>query len=294
MRMVIAAGVVCRAEPKPTAQTVYEYNLGDLIAVAKESQDGGTAWYFDQWHVSRESPSCWIYGPLTTEWRQSDEQAALLAAADHTLDHPQEARFEDYVAVEDLLSEYSSVVASSGLLQFRKLSLIKQATSRDDAHGRQLNNQPLKKSWILSHGDVVFYFEPDDRWYIQPEPYWSLYGKYKQAPWAEDLAWAAAQVQIPSDECYARCILDKIDRTYLQYWTRYPRGSKVSEALAEATPMATYAASLACSDTDPAYSVPRPILEKFRSSLAHVTAPAKLSLLASVGDIERKCSPDQR
>ena len=293
MRMVIAAGAVCRAEPNPTAQTVHKYNLGDLIAVAKEAPDGGMAWYFDQWHVSRESTSCWIYGPLTTEWRQSDEQAALLAAVDHTLDHPKEARFEDYVAVENLLTQYSSVVASSGLLQFRKLTLINQGTSRDDAHGRQLNDQPLKKSWILSHGDLVFYFDPDDRWYLRPEPYWSLYEKYKQAPWAEDLAWAAAQVQIPSDECYAACVLDKIDRTYLQYWTRYPKGSKISQALAEAVPLAKYAASLACSDPDQDFAVPRPVIEKVRNSLADVTAPGKPSLLKYVDDIEQKCYPDR-
>jgi hypothetical protein len=293
MRMVIATGVVCREEPNATARTVHEYNLGDLVAVAKESRPGGTIWYLDQWQLSGESPSCWIYAPLTTAWEQSNQEAALLAVVDHLLLHPKEGQFEDYAAVENLLTRYSSVVASSGLLQFRELALINQAISRDDAYGRFLDKEPLKKSWILSHGDLLVYFDPDDRWYIRPESYWSLYEKYKQASWAEDLAWAAAQMEIPSDECYASCVLDKIDRTYSQYWTRYPKGSKVSEALAEATPLAKYAASLACSDPDSDFSVPRPVLEQFRNSLVDVTAPGKRSLLKYVDDIEQKCYPDQ-
>jgi hypothetical protein len=286
--MVIAADAVCRSEPNVSAAKVHSYQLGDLAIVTKESQEDGTVWYFDS--------SCWIYGALTTEFSESNPEPSALALIDHLLQRPNEARFEDYVMVENKLTEFpfASVVRSSGLLQFRKLTLVKQAVSRNDLRGRTVAKDPLKKAWVLLHGDLVFYFDPDDGWFVRPEAYWDLYEKYKQEPWAEDLAWTAAQLPIPSDECYADCVLGKIDRTFLQYWTRFPKGSKVSQALTEATPMAKYAVDLACSRNDTDFSVPRPLLEKIRTSLAGVTAPEKRQLLDYLAQIEQKCYPDQR
>jgi hypothetical protein len=289
-RIVIASGVACRAEPSATAQKINTYGLGAFVTATMESEVDGATWYF----VTAKSPSCWIFGPLTTEWH-SDRQPMLLAVVDHLLSHSTEARFEDYVAVENLLTESSEVVASSGLLQFRKLELINQALSLKDVSGPSLEEDPLKKAWVLSHGDLVFFFDPDAAWYIRPDAYWSLYEKNKNAPWAEELAWTAAEIGIPSDECYSACVLDKIDRKWLQYWTRYPHGSKIKEALEQATPPAKYAADLACYDpSEPDYSVPRQILDKMRSSLADVTETGKIPFLQYIDGIERKCFPEQR
>ncbi len=291
LRIIIASGVVCRAQPYPLAERVFTYKLGDLVGVTKETSEGGTLWYFDQWRVSGQSPSRWIYGPLTTEFKESDPEPALLAVTDHVLQRPNESRFEDYVAVENLLAEarFSSVVRSSGLLQFRKLNLLNQALSREDARGRMFDRDPLKKAWVLSHGDLVYYFDPDDQWHVRPAAYWSLYEQYQQAPWAEDLASTAAQLFVPSDECYANCLLDKIDKTLLQYWTRYPKGSAIGQALTKATALAKSAADLACLDKNADYSVPRSLLDKIRISLQEVVAPEKRQLLGYLDQIERKC-----
>jgi hypothetical protein len=296
LRMVIAAGVVCRTQPSQSAEKVYAYKLGDLAGVSKETQQDGAYWYFDQWRISGQSPACWIYGPLTTEFVESDPELALLAVIDHVLLRPAEARFEDYVAVENLLAEprFSSVVKTSGLLQFRKLDILNQAVSREDARGRTLDRDPLRKAWVLSHGDLVYYFDPDDQWHVRPAAYWSLYEKYQQAPWAEELAATAAQLFIPGDECYANCLLDKIDKTFLQYWTRYPKGSAIGPALTKASALAKSAADLACLSKETDYSVPRSLLAKIRISLQEVAAPEKRQLLRYLDHIERKCYPNQR
>ena len=248
-------------------------------------------WFFDQWRVSGQSPSCWVYGPLTTEFVRSNPVPALLTVTDHVLQRQNEARFEDYVAVENLLSEarFDSVVHSSGILQFRKLSIINQAISREDARGQVLDREPLKKAWVLAQGTLVLYFEPADEWLMRPEAYWNLYEQYKQEPWAEDLAWAAAQLQIPGDECYANCLLERIDKTFLQYWSRYPNGYAVNQSLIEAARIAQAAAGVACLDKDTDYSVPRPILDKIRKSLVGVPAPQKNQVLEYIDQIERRC-----
>jgi hypothetical protein len=157
-----------------------------------------------------------------------------------------------------------------------------------------LDADPLKKAWVLSHGDLVYYFDSDDQWHVRPAAYWSLYREYQQAPWAENLASTAAQLFIPSDECYANCLLDKIDKTFLQYWTRYPQGSAIGPALRKAAAMAKSAANLACLDKNTTYSVPRSLLDKLRISLQDVTAPEKRQLLRDLDLIERKCYSNQR
>jgi hypothetical protein len=296
-RLVIATGVVCRAQPNVSARQVYSYKLGDTVGATDESKDEkGMPWFFDQWRISGQLPSCWVYGPLTTEFVRSNPAPALLALVDHVLQRQSEARFKDYVAVENLLSEtpFDSIVRSSGILQFRKLSIINQAISREDAGGHVLDREPLKKAWVLAHGTLVSYFEPGDEWVMRPEAYWNLFEQYKQEPWAEDLAWAAAQLNIPGDECYAYCLLERIDKTFLQYWSRYPNGYAVSQSLIEAARIAKGAADVACFDKGTDYSVPRPVLEKIRNSLVEVIAPQKSQLLEYIDQVERKCYSAQK
>jgi hypothetical protein len=172
-RMVITTDAVCRVAPDASAAVDYSYMLGDIVHATKEALAAGARWYFDIWHIKGEAPSCWIDGALTAEFSPSNPEPALMAVVDHVLQHPDKARFEDYIAVENLLSgpAYSPVVISSGLLQFRKLSLINQAISRDDASGELLGRDPLKKAWVTSHGNLVIYYGPDGRWYILPEKY---------------------------------------------------------------------------------------------------------------------------
>ncbi len=57
--------------------------------------------------------------------------------------------------------------------------------------------------------------------------------------------------------------------------------------------MAKYAVDLACSSNDTEFSVPRPLLEKIRTSLPEVTAPEKRQLLDYLAQIEQKCYPDR-
>lgn len=295
-RMVIATDVVCRTRPEFSAPRAHTYQLGDIAGVTNESPREGGSWYFDQWRVSGQSPSCWVYGPLTTEFAESNPAPALLALMDHLLQRPNMARFEDYVATDNLLMEprFASAVMSSGLLQFRRLSLIEQAVSREDARGHMIDKDPLKKAWALSHKEVLYYFEIGDEWRIRPEAYWSLFEQYRKDPWAEDLAWAAAQLPLSGDECYAACLVERINKTFLQYWTRFPKGYAIDQALTKAAQIAQDAAAIACFDKDVNYSVPRPVLENVRNSLREITGPAKNRLLNDIDQIESKCYSEQK
>lgn len=291
LRMIIATNAVCRAEPSRAAAKVRPYQVGDLLSGdKKEIPKDGEAWYLDRWRMTSRSPDCWVYGPLTTEFVRTTPEPALLAVVDHILHRSDTPTFQEYVEVENLLltDSYSSVVRSSGLLQSGRLRIVERVVR--EATGRSIERDPLKKAWVLAHRDLLDYFDPDDAWYVRPDAYWSLYERHKQAPWAEDLAWAAAQLPIPSDECYANCVLDKVNRTFVQYWRRYPTGTYITPALAQATPLVNYATRLACSDRQSKESVDRDLLNTIRNSLAHVISPEKRELLASLDEIQRKCA----
>ena len=292
-RIVVASSTACRAQPDLSAMRVAVYEFGDVVEVFDESQVNGEAWYYER--------RCWIYGPLTTEIDSSIIEghglgAIGLAAADYLLQKATKVQFEDYVAAENLLLapiEDDQLLGEkkSGLLQFRRLNLVKAAIEVK-LSDQELYRNPWKKAWQLSHNEMVVYFDSDDRWYIRPEPYWAVYDQYPQEPWAEELAWTAAQLVMPSDECYADCVLGKVERTYLQYWRRRPNGVAIHEALKKALEEVRYAATEACPKEDPKnedYTVPRPLLDEFRKSLTGVSATEKQQLLTSIDQIERQC-----
>jgi hypothetical protein len=187
--------------------------------------------------------------------------------------------------VDNLLAyDFASALASSGLLQFRRLSIIERAVSLLSATGWVAEREPLKRAWLLSHPDLLKYFSPADSWFLQPETYWSLYDQHADALWAEELAWAAAQLHVPGDECYSYCTLQTVSRTLQQYWTRRPSGASINEAIGKAVPKAKYALQLACEEDS---YTPRAFLDQMRSSLADVTVQGKRDLLRLLDELEQ-------
>lgn len=118
------------------------------------------------------------------------------------------------------------------------------------------------------------------------EVFWRLYDRHRDSEAADVIAWEAAQAAVPSDECYADCVLDRILRTYARYWTERPHGLHVEEALARATDQAAYAADLGCEWSQPAAT--RDLLDRVRTSLERVNADQE-SLRRQLRAIEAAC-----
>ena len=282
--MVIGTNVVCRAQPSRNAPKVVTLRLGEIRGFSREARGDGGIWYFND----GGRLSCWVPGPLTAEFVADKPESALLAVADHILQRKDPVTFGEYVEAENLLlneSLFFSSLQSSGLLQFRRLQIVERVTKVPSALGRIVFMDPLKRAWFIAHRDNLRYFEPDDEWFIRPEPYWSLFEKNKDAAWAEELASFVALRVIPSDECYAECALSKIVQGPLQYWTRYPNGKSIHEALQKAISHATYAV-----ETSIYNAPPQPTLNEIRRSLANVTAPEKRRLLDLLDEADRKYS----
>jgi hypothetical protein len=293
VRMVIATYVACRAAPDVTSPVAVQYQLGDVFLSREHTTTTSGVWYLDTSRVpGSPSPGCWIHGDLTTEWL--DREQALLAAVNRMLDRTDTVPFEDFVAMDNLLQQTrpgahasSSVLASSPLLQLRRIQVLERATRAPGTSGREVRRDPLKTAWFLANQDILRFHEPAGSWVVTAEVFWQLHDQHSTAPIAEDMAWNAAQGSVPGDECDAVCVLDRLNRTYARYWAAYPRGQWVSDAIAEAQRQVEYGAEVGCFGGSGEEAVR--LAQLIRLTLRDVTVEGKQPILDSVAEIERRC-----
>lgn len=292
LRLIVVAGAACHTLPDPGSPIAERYHLGDVVGASKSTRGlGGRTWYFDAWRVKGISPTCWIPANATVPFSREHPEPGFAAVADRVLARGDSSSFETLVEAEDFLEEphpYAGVgespLATSGLLQFRRLQLIERAAELVDAH--ELEEAPLRRAWILAHHDVLLFFEPDARWFVPNENYWKIYDANPTASWAEELAWYAAQRSPPGDECDADCFLAMIRSGPQQYWTRLPSGRSTDKVLALATRLATQAIE-AIDEGAPTRSA----IAGVRNSLATVQTPSKQALLDRLTRLDRAVKP---
>lgn len=294
MHMVLDARTPCRTQPDTAARVVRVYDLGSIIDEERGAHLGTGNWLSTQSaYVSGPHPPCWVARASSVLLDPVHPESALLTLTERASASARTVPFLDLVAIENLLLErYASTLEQSGLLQFRRLLIVEKANAGLDA----LSRNPLEVAWVRAHGDVLAQDPFSSGAYGLAAPYWALYDRFKAAPWADEIAWHAAQLGRPTDECYSDCVLtSRILEGPMQYWLRLPQGANITAALALATKAAKYAADLACYDRTqrpPLQSdspVPPQMLDTIRNSLTLVPLEAKRALLDQLSMAEAKC-----
>jgi hypothetical protein len=292
LRLIVATGSTCHSRPDPGSPVAERYHLGDVVGASKSTRGlGGRIWYFDSWRVKGTSPTCWVPANLTVAFDRAHPESGFAAVAERVV-AGDSASIEMLTEAENLLVEPNpfdagigqSPIATSGLLQFRRLMLVERASRLVTAFSVQ--DAPLQRSWILAHRDVLAFAEPDAMWFVPNEHYWKIYDANVGAPWAEELAWHAAQRTPPGDECGADCFLGMIAYGPQQYWARLPNGRSIGKVLTLATKLADEA--IAGIDEEPPT---RPAIDSVRTSLANVRSPAKQALLDRLVRLDRAVKP---
>jgi hypothetical protein len=303
-RFVIDFGVTCHDSPDLSSRTGHAVPILGGHLVGRKAETDGTSWYFFANEVSTQNPSCWVYGPSTIETNPNDSLPSWLAMLDHQLGRT-DVRFDQYVQLDNLLSDpdrrqiYGDQnLAGSGLLRFKMLQLLELAISGREGDGIVVDADPLKKAWMLAHLALVDYFSPGGQWTVRAKPYWDLFERNRLAPWAEEVAWVASQHQRGTDDCDLDCVFRaQIIEGTLKYWSRFPRGAYIAEALKAPLDLMKYAANAVCSvrrsggpvqpeDMPVSYSV----AEEIRTSLVKVTHTGRLELLKYLDETEGNCS----
>jgi DNA-binding winged helix-turn-helix (wHTH) protein len=148
---------------------------------------------------------------------------------------------------------------------------------------------------IANHEDLVDHYNFGVRWYIPARHYWAAIDTDKTVDWADEVGWYAVGQPGDGDECMTGCTLDVIVAGPPRYWTRFPVGQHIADALGSGVKSAKYAAGLAGDDCKPSAfrervsEEIRTLTNEIRTSLAGLTRPEKLEILKSLDDIDRKC-----
>jgi hypothetical protein len=280
-RVVVETGVTCNVLPN-VKMTI---PLGMPIRSVTEVKEGGQTFYLGYPAMAPNS-RCRVFGPGTAVWHTAEPDSLLLSILDHALAR-KDATFEDLVEAENYLfktdARWKTAAGRdhvSGQLQFRWLQLISRAVGLEGFN----EDKALVESWILSHEGLLDRFQPSGEWSVPTAVFWHVFESNKAAPWSEELAWFVANLPVQHDECETTCILSGyIGDRILQYWTRFPSGPHIGEALTEASRSLQEVDPASCDKDD------LKLLVEIRSSLAKVTHPAKRGILKSLADIERVC-----
>ncbi len=141
LRLIVATGTTCHTLPDPGSPIAERYHLGDVIGASKSAKLGVRLYYYDSWRIKGISPTRWVTAYVTVPLSREHPESGFAAVAEHVLARGDSVSFETLVEAENFLIEpnhYSGAVesplATSGLLQFRRLQLIERAARRVDAH----------------------------------------------------------------------------------------------------------------------------------------------------------------
>lgn len=288
--------MACRAEPRTGAPVLRGRQPGYVFPVAdSDTDEGGATWYAD----NIPGGVCWVFGPLTIEEASPDE--VLLAVADHALSLGEETTFEHLVAVDNLIIERKRRMGRffrgapesvPPLVELRHLEVVARAARRSGLFMSQPRD-PLRLAWVLAHDDVVQYYEIGGGYGVGSEHFWDLYQRFSDTAQADAIAWTAAGALVPADECFTSCMLFILNRTFGRYWTTFPDGDHVAEALsvgAERVWLAsTYCALLLEGDPRADRESIRETIGPVRASLTDIDPRLAAPMESGLDDIERFC-----
>jgi hypothetical protein len=217
-------------------------------------------------------------------FEESTRMQAVLAIAERTLGLIPRPEFAHYVAVENLMREISPdpIENVSPLFALRYLEIVNEAGSVIPQRN-SLIFDPLAEAWFLRHQDQFAFHGLGNSWHLRPDVFWDLYERRQNTDEGDLLAWTAARRWWMGGECEGdpACIFSFIINGPMRYWTLFPDGAYISEALDRAIPWARSV------DLNLCYFGPPPlqVLAEVEASLDPVRSPEKDDLLGHLVDI---------
>lgn len=109
-------------------------------------------------------------------------------------------------------------------------------------------NKEPHRSFLKRNDKDIVYSEPAGEWYVRSDRFWNLQRKYKTLAIADQIAWTAAENQLPGEcEGYIPCYLSVVRMTYGEYLTLYPKGKYSRKAVQQTVVFLGYMADDAVS-----------------------------------------------
>ena len=226
---VISPGVTCRAEPSRMSRGYALLGLDEHFTTDRaDTVAAGEAW------VSVSNSECWVPRAETASLDAGDH---VLAIADRFLTSGEVRTLDHSLRVYNVLGSrhrgYREIVDGSAVLSLRRLQILGEVLRRIEPYYANA----LMRGWAEQLVDDVWYFVPGGNWFVRDEAFERLYQEHRGSAGGEEILWELATGAAPHDcegefACTARVtVMDKFAR----YWTDYPRGRYVGQAIETAT-----------------------------------------------------------
>ncbi|WP_419949735.1 hypothetical protein [Candidatus Palauibacter sp.] len=239
---IISPGVSCRRRPSRRSRGEVVLRVDEHFTTAGPD----TVVAGDAWVSVRGWGPCWVPRAVTAP---ADTDDHVLAIADRFLDSAEGRTLDHSLRVYNVLGSRSGghrvigsrvgghreVVDRSGLLSLRRLQVLEEVllTLR---RFEPWEMDALTRGWLSQLVDDVEYWSIGEMWAVRDEAFERVYEEHRDSPEAEDVLWELATGPALHDcessfACWAKAeVLDRVGR----YWTDYPRGRHVAEAVRRA------------------------------------------------------------
>ena len=224
--IVSATSVRVRSQPNANSKVLNTLNIGTVLSVL----DKNSAWF--QVKLA-DDKSGWVSKNVTLDFDSAKRSEITQKIAAKYIKSTV-LSFADAAQIFDFLK--SSPTGGSDLLadlQFKRLlalgiALKKIPFGKDD--------QNPYKDFVKTNENEIVYSEPSAEWYVRANAFWELHNQYKNLSIGEEIAWQAAQTQLPGEcEGYVNCYLYNIRATDGEYLNFYPGGKYSKKALQNIT-----------------------------------------------------------
>ena len=159
-------------------------------------------------------------------------------------------------------------------------------------------DNPIFKTWLDGHDEIVAYSEPAGEWLVRHEVIWKVHDDHRASASADEIAWIGAMTGIPGEcEGYIPCYAFGLNFREGEYLRRHPRGRHVGEALEEIAETVNVSVDdlLSRPDRNDFLKVPDdcgdllPSLTPLREAASAVTHPAATFALAAIDRLRAYC-----
>lgn len=223
-RIVVVTDSRIRQQPKSNAPQLSLVKIGKLLPVFEKNG----AWHRVEYENGK---SGWIPNSLTRDYENDNRDEIYQEIADKyvknkSLDFATAAEVSDFLRTAQVLVRRDETKADLGLKRLRILAAAMKAVPSGKG-----GTFPYR-TFLQAHEKEVVYSEPSGMWLVRSDVFWELHGKYMQLPVAEEIAWKAAQNDIPGEcEGYVNCRLYVLRAMEGEYLNFYPNGKYSRQAL---------------------------------------------------------------
>lgn len=294
-----ASGVRARTTPATSGEEVARLPIGTLVKQVDNDQRAGQVgnkndfWY----HVALPNgKDGWVFGAFLTRFdeKRRGEIYQGIATAKVKAEDTSFAECADLLRF--LTAATSEVTDRATLAELELWRLLAMQKAFEKIPVDKLE-QPEYQRFVNAYKASIVYSEPSGSWLVNSDLLWNLQKKYADLPFADTIAWEAANLPLPGEcETDDTCHLSYLQETKARYVQLYPKGKQVEEALQSlieamegtlemmknvATPKGNSAEDRRIRKDALTASA------KLRTSVAQVTGPKKTKLLQLLTQYEK-------